>query len=86
MPFKSRKYNFTEFLTLTFITGKNGKTLHLLKQSAKSFTSRKKRKVIKILGSIQDYHNANKAGQNEADVKPKDGDKDKVEDKIDTST
>ena len=34
---------------------KNGKTLYLLKQSAKTSKAKKQRKVIPILGSISDY-------------------------------
>lgn len=58
MPFKSSKYIFTILFTIYFIIGKNGKTLHLLKQTAKKSGKRKKREVVPLLGTLQAYHAA----------------------------
>ncbi len=38
-----------------FFPGKPGKTLHLLKASAKPIVPKKKRKIIPILGSLDDW-------------------------------
>ena len=60
LPFKSCKI-FTVLNYIFFsIIEKNGKTLHLLKQSAKTSKAKKQRKIIPLLGSIQDYHKTSK--------------------------
>ena len=38
-----------------FEIGKNGKTLHLLKKSSKSFSGQKKRKKINVFGTFEEY-------------------------------
>ena len=58
MPFKSSKYYSTILFTRFIIIGKNGKTLHLLKQTAKKTQKRKKRTVIPLLGSLSKYNEA----------------------------
>ena len=55
MPFKSSKSNIPNFYNFILLIGKNGKFVHLLKKKSKTKISRKKRKVINILGSIKDY-------------------------------
>ena len=40
------------------ILGKNGKTLNLLKASAKKINPNKRRKIIPLMGTIKDFHNA----------------------------
>ena len=68
LPFKSCKYIVQSLIYVFIISEKNGKTLHLLKQSAKTITSSKKRKIVPLLGSIKDFHaasqNANAMSQN----------------------
>ena len=44
---------------------KNGKTLHLLKASAKKINPSKKRKIIPLLGSIKDFHAADEKQKEE---------------------
>ena len=53
MPFISCKSTFCHALTLLFTIEKSGKTLHLLKASAKKISPNKKRKVIPLLGTIK---------------------------------
>ena len=40
---------------------KKGKTLHLLKASSKKINPNKKRKVVPLLGTIQDFFKASKS-------------------------
>ena len=47
-----------ELQSMPFTSQKKGKFLNLLKASAKPINKNKKRKVIPLLGSIKDYHNA----------------------------
>ena len=61
MPYISRKYNCFWWFNEWFYIEKNGKTLNLLKASAKKINPNKKRKVIRLLGTITDYHVANQA-------------------------
>ena len=55
------------------ISEKNRKTLHLLKQSAKTIASSKKRKTVPLLGSIKDYHMAsqNATGMSQHEINGK---------------
>ena len=57
------------------ISEKNGKTLHLLKQSAKTIASSKKRKTVPLLGSIKDYHMAsqNATGMSQHEMNDRSG-------------
>ena len=66
MPFKSSKYN--SFTTLTAILNieKNGKTINLLKASAKKINPHKRRKVYPLLGNIKSYHNYVEQSQSES--------------------
>lgn len=61
MPFVSSKWFDVVWLTEFWIIGKNGKTLHLLKASAKKINPNKRRKVIPLLGSISEFHAVNKS-------------------------
>ena len=58
LPYKSRKLLILSFLIVSICIEKNGKTLYLLKQSSKIISSKKKRKVVPLLGTIKDYHAA----------------------------
>jgi len=63
LPFKSSKYcHHISTLSLSFIES-NGKTLHLLKNSSKKIEKNKKRKVIPLLGTIQDWHQSKRKPQ-----------------------
>ena len=55
MPFKSSKFILPNFDHSILSVGKNGKFIHLLKKKSKTKISRKKRKVVPILGSIKEY-------------------------------
>ena len=58
MPFvSSRYYDILQLIELLII-GKNGKTLNLLKASAKKINPNKRRKIIPLMGSIKDFHTA----------------------------
>jgi hypothetical protein len=50
---------------LNIIVGKNGKTLHLLKQTSKKINRGKRRKVIPILGSLKIWKTVNEIEQSE---------------------
>ena len=58
LPFKSSRYSILFFMTWIFGIVKPGKTLYLLKQKSKVRATGKKRKVIPLMGTIQDYHTA----------------------------
>ena len=49
---------------MPYTSQKKGKFLNLLKASAKPISKNKRRKVIPLLGSIKDYHNAPITSQN----------------------
>ena len=53
-----------ELQSMPYTSQKKGKFLNLLKASAKPINKNKKRKVIPLLGSIKDYHNAPISNQN----------------------
>ena len=52
LPFKSCKITFLLKLILIYNIEKNGKTLYLLKQTAKTSKAKKQRKIVPLLGSI----------------------------------
>ena len=60
IPFKSCKSLLITILISYINIEKNGKKLYLLKQKAKTISAKKKRKVVPLLGSIQDYLKAEK--------------------------
>ena len=51
-------YFKTSLLNIYHNIEKKGKTLHLLKAKSKRINPNKRRKVIPLLGSIKDFHNA----------------------------
>ena len=53
-----------ELQSMPYTSQKKGKFLNLLKASAKPIKKDKKRKIIPLLGSIKDYHNAPIQSQN----------------------
>ena len=55
MPFKSCKCDHFFIPNFIHAVAKRGKTLHLLKANAKKISSQKQRKVIPLLGSIQEF-------------------------------
>ena len=56
MPFISGRYYDIVQLIELLIIGKNGKTLNLLKASAKKINPNKRRKIIPLMGTIKDFH------------------------------
>ena len=54
-----------ELQIMLYTSQKKGKFLNLLKASAKPINKNKKRKIIPLLGSIKDYHNAPISSQNQ---------------------
>ena len=56
MPFLSRKFLLLKPNVVFLHIEKKGKTLHLLKASAKMINPNKKRKVIPLMGTIKQYH------------------------------
>ena len=56
MPFVSRKLMISWWFTVWFAIEKNGKTLNLLKASAKKINPHKKKKIIPLLGNIKEFH------------------------------
>ena len=62
LPFKSCKYILpASLIYVIYAAEKNGKTLYLLKQSAKVHEGTKKRKVVPLLGTIKEYHVAHQS-------------------------
>ena len=49
----------TELKSMPFTSQKNGRTLHLLKTSAKSQQPHKKRKTLPIMGTLSEFKTAN---------------------------
>jgi len=56
MPFVSSKSFYLFPLNYLSTIEKNGKTLNLLKASAKKINPSKKRKIIPLMGTIKQYH------------------------------
>ena len=81
LPFKSSKYcQYKSTSSLSFIET-NGRTLHLLKASSKKIEKNKKRKVIPLLGTIQDWHQSKRKPQPQYDA----GGVERIEDQLRSS-
>ena len=53
-----------ELKSMPFTSRKNGKMLNLLKASAKPINKHKKRKVVPLFGTIQEYHASSQSNLN----------------------
>ena len=54
-----RAIDWEELKSMPFTSKKNGRTLHLLKSSAKSQQPHKKRKTLPIMGTLSEFKTAN---------------------------
>ena len=65
MPFLSCKFSLLKPNVVFYHIEKKGKTLHLLKASAKMINPNKRRKLIPLMGTIKQYQEGMETFQSE---------------------